>query len=220
MTGRSAKRARKSPADRFTLAGFETASAPSPTWIPDVEYNDIDDAVASAEKWLAQHAGGCVEVIQVRKSTGRAVLSVSADSVEKLAPIHRRRTADDLELLRQARRRSVTVNAVTVRRRWRSTRWVTAGSETGLAETIFGLLFLSIAVFATSLWITGSADFGWWMPLGLLMGGGIVGTFGWTVVKYRREIDIEFIDALAGIGRSKEVQRQRHRTRRTTWRSS
>lgn len=105
----------------FILAGFDERDGTTPTWLPDTECDDLDDAVVAAEKWIAGRPNATVDVVQVAKQTGRVVLSITIDGVEKLAPIHRERSADDTELLRQARRRPVTVNTATIRRGIRST---------------------------------------------------------------------------------------------------
>jgi hypothetical protein len=117
---------RQNPHVGFTLAGFDERDGTAPSWMGHTESDDLDDAITDAEAWIAGRVEARVEVVHVVERVGRAVASVTLDGVETLASVQRVQTADDVELLRQARRREVTANSVTFRRRWRSTVFTTS----------------------------------------------------------------------------------------------
>jgi hypothetical protein len=112
---------RQNPHVGFTLAGFDERDGTAPSWMGHTESDDLADAITDAEAWIAGRAEARVDVVHVVDRIGRVVVSVTLDGVETLASVQRVQTADDVDLLRQARRREVTVNSVTFRRRWRST---------------------------------------------------------------------------------------------------
>jgi hypothetical protein len=110
---------------QLILAGYVGRDSSKPAWIPDGAFDNIDNAINDAYVWIAGRADARVDIAQLENRTGRVVVSVTADGVERVAPIHRDHTTEDAEPLRRARSHDTVVNGVEINRLPRSTRMTT-----------------------------------------------------------------------------------------------
>ncbi len=70
------------------LVGYETEDDlydRSSSWESDGTYEDLEEAIEAAHTWIAAHADGFVEVIEVRGVNGAVVRLVSDAGIEVIA---------------------------------------------------------------------------------------------------------------------------------------